>query len=354
MVGVVGIPNTYGGFEALAENLAHDLSDHSIPVTVFCEKNFSGAKIDLPNVLVERIGFYANGPQSILYDLWGMVKAAKRGGDVLLLGTAGTVFLPFFKLVWPNTRFMVNIGGLEWTRAKWGWLARTFLRTSEWTAVMFADTLIADNQGLCDYLLKTYGATSILIPYGGDQYNHLPVQEDILSLYGLEAGRYDFALARAQPDNNLELILHSYAESGKKLVFVSNWSSSQFGIEIRAKFSAYNNILLIGPIYEHRAIQTLRRCARFYIHGHSAGGTNPTLVEAMHAGLPIIAYDVVFNRHTTDGLARYFRTPTDLRAEVSALELSDAAVMGSALNAIAKERYTWAKVTQSYRELLCI
>lgn len=352
IVGVVGIPNTYGGFEALAENLAKDLSNHGIKTTVFCAKDFAGAPMDLDCVRVERLKFAANGPQSVLYDLVGMIKAASRGGDVLLLGTAGTVFLPLIKFIWPNSRFSVNIGGLEWAREKWGPIARFYLRLSEWTAVKYADNLIADNQGLCDYLLKKYGAESVLIPYGGDQYDGLPLEEETLSALDLRPGTYDFALARAQPDNNLELVLRAYAESGRRLVFVSNWSSSEFGRDMKEKFSATPNLHLIGPIYKQSEIQTLRRCARFYVHGHSAGGTNPTLVEAMHAGLPILAFDVVFNRYTTDGCAQYFRSASDLNMQLARLEASDTAAMGSALRRVALNRYTWAKVSQNYRELL--
>lgn len=353
IVGVVGVPNTYGGFEALAENLARDFSKHEIPTTIFCEKDFDATPIQLPNVNVEKLALNANGPQSVIYDLWGIVRAARRRGDVLLLGTSGTVFLPLIRLIWPACRITVNIAGLEWKREKWGRFAKAFLRLSEWTAVKFAHALVADNQGLCDYLLKVYSSSSIMIPYGGDQYNDIAQDSDILQTVGVESGGYDFALARAQPDNNLELILEAYCHTGRPLVFVSNWSSSAFGQELRRKYSSVPHLYLIGPIYEPERIQTLRKNARFYVHGHSAGGTNPTLVEAMHASLPILAFDVIFNRYTTCGWARYFTSANDLNEHISKLEGEDFRQAGLELKAIAEKNYTWARVSEEYRNLLC-
>lgn len=353
IVGVVGIPNSYGGFEALAENLVKDFSKHGVPTTVFCDRDFETTPLHLPNVHVERISFNANGAQSVLYDLWGLTKAARRGGDVLLLGTAGTVFLPFIRLMWPKCRVTVNIAGLEWKREKWGRSARAFLRFSEWTAVKFAHALVADNQGLCDYLLKVYSSSSIMIPYGGDQYNNLGEDPDILQTVGVEPGGYDFALARAQADNNLELVLKAYATSGRRLVFVSNWASSAYGRELRDKYASVRHLYLVGPIYEPERIQTLRRNARFYVHGHSAGGTNPTLVESMHSSLPILAFDVIFNRYTTSVCARYFTTADDLNEQINRLEVDDFRQVGRQLKSIAEKNYTWARVAEAYRNLLC-
>lgn len=353
IVGVVGIPNTYGGFEALAENLAKDFSDHGIPLTVFCEKDFTVVPLSLPNVEVERIDLNANGAQSVLYDFLGLIKAARRNGDVLLLGTAGTVFLPFIRILWPHCRVTVNIAGLEWKREKWGRLAKAFLRLSEWTAVKFAHALVTDNQGLSDYLQSVYSSSSVMIPYGGDQYNDLADDPDILRIVGVEPGAYDFALARAQPDNNLEMTLRAYAESGRNLVFVSNWASSTFGVDLRERYSSVPNLHLIGPFYEPERIQTLRKHARFYIHGHSAGGTNPTLVESMHSKLPILAFDVVFNRYTTAGLGRFFASAAELNEQVTRLERENFDEIGAQLKLIADKDYTWARVSASYRRLLC-
>lgn len=353
IVGVVGIPNSYGGFEALAENLARDFSTRGIALTVFCEKNFRILPLSLPNVEVEKIGFNANGVQSILYDLLGVLKAARRNGDVLLLGTACTVFLPFIRILWPNCRVIVNIGGLEWKREKWGRLAKAFLRLSEWTAVKFAHVLVADNLGLSDYLQRVYSSSSVMIPYGGDQYNDLLEDPDILQTIGVKQGKYDFALARAQPENNVELILQAFAKSGRQLVFVANWASSAYGRELQERYASVPNLHLVGPFYEPERIQTLRKHARFYIHGHSAGGTNPTLVESMHAGLPVLAFDVVFNRYTTSGCARYFSSPDALNAQIDTLEGEDFEEVGIRLKSIAAREYTWNRVAAAYRGLLC-
>jgi glycosyltransferase involved in cell wall biosynthesis len=163
---------------------------------------------------------------------------------------------------------------------------------------------------------------------------------------------YDLAVARAQPDNNLELILDAYACAGANLVFVSNWHSCSFGERLLEKYKRNTNLFLVGPIYSLGKMKALQLGARMYIHGHSAGGTNPSLVEAMWAGLPTVAYDVSFNRHTTENLATYFQSSEELATLLHRVDPGVIAESGQALAAVARRKFRWSNVRASYAELL--
>ncbi|NEK25143.1 DUF1972 domain-containing protein [Sulfitobacter sp. JBTF-M27] len=352
IVGIVGVPNNYGGFEALAENLVERFSRDNIPTTVFCEKHFSKSRNYLPDIVIERIGFSANGFQSILYDLIGMVRAARQGGTILLLGTSATAFLPLIRILWPTSKVVVNMAGMEWKRSKWGWIAKKYLKLGEYAAVKFSDKLVVDNQGLAEYVKKSYGVDPGVIPYGGDQFSDIPKKISILEKYNISPFEYDFALARAQPDNNIEMILDAYSRVPKDLLFISNWSSSTFGREILERFQRYSNIRLIGPVYDPVEINTLRSFSRVYIHGHSAGGTNPTLVEAMHAELPIVAFDVNFNRHTTENAALFFKDSSELESIINNLTSEDRTKVAMNLKEIAERRYRWDQIYEDYLGVL--
>lgn len=353
VVGIVGVPGQYGGFETLVEYLldARDLKKKK--VYVFCEKNvgkdrpssYKGANlIYLP--------LKANGGQSILYDALGMLIGAFKGTHVLILGTSATIFLPIFRVFFPRVRFVVNMAGLEWSRSKWGWVARKILLLNEWAAAKFSHKLIADNEGLLDYVRERYEVEGEYIPYGGDQYLDLVAEDKVFEEWDIPRSGYDFAIARAQSDNNLDLILDAYADLGVPLVYVSNWDSSEYGKELKSKYSSCKNIHMIGPVYSPEKVAALHKGAGMYVHGHSSGGTNPTLVEAMWSGLPILAFDVSFNRYTTESSAAYFSSKdelVELRRRVAGSEFERS---GQRHAETARKRYSWDSVCKRYLEVI--
>ena len=159
-------------------------------------------------------------------------------------------------------------------------------------------------------------------------------------------------MARAQVDNNMEVILDAYAKSGLDLVFVSNWTSSKFGRMMLNKYGEIPNLKLIGPIYDVRKIKALFERTRIYIHGHSAGGTNPVLVESMWARLPIVAFDVPFNKHTTEFKAFYFSGTDDLVRLTRSLTDESLSRCADELFQTANQLYKWEDIRASYETLL--
>ena len=350
IIGTQGVPAHYGGFETLAENLIGEAKSSDIEYTVICSsKDLKKDLCEYKGARLLYVGLRANGVQSIPYDIMSMCKVLRGYDVILILGISGCIFLPFVKLL-SKTKIIVNIDGLEHRRDKWGKVARWFLKLSESIAVKYADIVVADNKGIQDYVMKTYNRTSALIAYGGDQVIRdvkESCQEELLKEYDLQRDSYYMSLCRIEPENNCHIVLEAFAESEKTLVFIGNWDKSEYGTELKKKYVEKPNIRLWNAIYDLDTLYILRNNCSAYIHGHSAGGTNPSLVEAMFFGKPILAFNVVYNKATTYNKASYFSSSEDLVAILKSGTLCD----GGEIRQIAQEHYTWQKVVKEYETL---
>lgn len=352
ILGTVGVPGNYGGFETLADNLVtyHEESGNPIELTVYCSsKNLSARPASYHRAALQYVGLDANGVQSIPYDMIGLVDAIRRGYDrLLLLGVSGAVILPLLKL-FTHARIITNVDGIEWKRDKWQGLTKHYLRFAEKIAVKASDEVIADNQAIADYLKETYGCDAHVIPYGGD--HAVEAVADQSAVVHLPEG-YALGLCRIEPENNIAMILEAFDSLGRPLVFVGNWDKSPYGRELKRQYADHPTIVIHDPVYDARGLRAIRDKASIYLHGHSAGGTNPALVEMMHFGIPIAAHGCSFNRYTTENHALYFSSAEELRALVTQLSDGQAKAVGNAMLEIAQRRYTWATIGQSYFELL--
>lgn len=352
LLGTVGVPGRYGGFETLAENLVrfHTRTGHGARLTVWCSgkdnaehpEHFESANLCYVNLR-------ANGAQSIPYDAVSLWKAVRSGHDqILLLGVSGALALPLIRLI-SRARIVTNIDGIEWKREKWSLLARAVLGASEWAAVRFSHEVIADNQAIADHVGDTYGSDCHVIAYGGDHaLNHADEPEAPVGL----PMRYALALCRIEPENNVHTILEAFSSLETPLVFVGNWGNSAYGQDLKARYSAMFNLHILDPIYDPDTLYALRRRASIYVHGHSAGGTNPSLVEMMHFGVPVLAHGCNFNRYSTEDSALYFMTPEELVALVHNLPTEGANEIGNNMQEIACRHYTWDVIGEAYFALL--
>jgi glycosyltransferase involved in cell wall biosynthesis len=350
IVGTVGLPPRYGGFETLAHFLVWHLHD-SFDFTVYCsgpsysrhEKSYLGARL-------RYLPFSANGVQSIPFDIVSIADALLHEDVVLVLGVSGGAVLPLTRL--RRTRTILNIGGLDWQRSKWGGWASRYLKVSESMAVRSARVLVADNEGIAAYLSREYGRESVLIEYGGDQITLPRVTAEHLQRYSFLGQAYCFSVARIQPDNNIEMILSAFAQSPEHtLAMVGNWSASGFGRELKAQYGSCENLHLLDAIYDQDELNVLRGHCSIYVHGHSAGGTNPSLVEAMHLGLPILAFDVIYNRSTTEGAAEYFGSAAELAGRLRSVPAAEWNCQRSRMKSIADRRYCWSRIAAKYAEI---
>jgi len=351
IIGTVGIPATYGGFETLVEYLTKYLSNN-YDITVFCSgRNYSKRLTSYNGAKLIYINLYANGLQSIFYDVISLIKSLKFADTILTLGVSGCISLPIIRL-FSKKRIIVNIDGLEWKRDKWSPLVKKLLKLSEKLAVNYADVVISDNKVIQNYVKEFYGKQSVFIPYGADHVKKIVLTDDIRHKYSFLQSRYAFKVCRIEPENNIHLILDVFSEYKKlNIVIIGNWLNSEYGRNLKTIYCNFKNIFLLDPIYDQSILNQLRSNCYIYIHGHSAGGTNPSLVEAMYLGLPIIAYGVSYNKETTKDKALYFNNKKDLLYIIENLNDNQLNIIANDMYKIAQENYTWDKIAKTYSQL---
>lgn len=354
VIGTVGLPAKYGGFETLTEHLVNNLGDQ-YDFTVYCsKKRYSKTERTktYKNAQLRYINLEANGIQSILYDTLSILLALRKHQVLLILGVAGAWILPFVKF-FTNRKIIISIDGIEWKRDKWNLLAKLYLAWAEKVAVRFSHIDISDNESIQDYTALRYQTLSRVIEYGADHTQIVkPTTEDI-KRYPFLNNKYAIKVCRIEPENNLHMVIEAFYQYKKlQLVVVGNWNNSEYGKNLKTKYNNVPNILLLDPIYDQRTIDLIRCNATVYIHGHSAGGTNPSLVEAMYLGLPIFSYGVSYNKTTTAQNALYFKNTNELISLLETTTENELVQLGIEMKKIALKKYTWKKISHQYHLLI--
>lgn len=306
IIGSRGIPNHYGGFEQFAERfsvyaagLGHDVSVYCSSLHPNRESTFRGVK----RIQVYDAEHQIGTAGQFVYDLNCMVDARKRNFDVLLqLGYTSSSVWNF--LVPESMKLITNMDGMEWKRSKYNALTKLFLKQAERLAVKHSHRLIADSVAIADYLHQTYDRTAAYIPYGADVFDR--PDERMLKQYGLLTHAYHLLVARLEPENNIAMIIEGQLKSGSPfpLLVVGN-TNTVFGKYIRNKYAS-PQVRFTEGIYDNQVLNNLRHFSRMYFHGHSVGGTNPSLLEAMAAGALIAAHKNLFNQYVLKDNAYYF------------------------------------------------
>lgn len=347
IIGTVGVPACYGGFESLVENIL-DYTPEDVEYTVFCTSQKYENKLETyKGAKLKYLDLNANGIDSIMYD-YRSIKMSLDADIMLILGVSGCIFLPFIRRKYKG-KIITNIDGLEWKRDKWNFIAKWLLHYSEKMAVKYSDIVIGDNKGITDYVKEAYKKEAVLIAYGGDHVSK--VEDDTLyEKYPFCKNSYSVTVCRIEPENNIHVILEAFSKmSGNQLVMVGNWKNGEYGSELKEKYSKFDNIHLLDPIYENHTINWIRSNASVYVHGHSAGGTNPSLVEAMNFGLPILAFDCVYNRETTMNECLYWKNSEDIQYFFQSIPDLDS--IASKMQDIGKKLYSWEKIAEQYNSL---
>jgi glycosyltransferase involved in cell wall biosynthesis len=348
IIGTVGVPARYGGFETLAEQLAVGIDPAKHQLVLYCQRSaYPELEVTSPFAGHQRVllPLRANGGASMLHDMLAMAHAAflARADALLVLGYSGAWFLPFVRLLRPQIKIITNIDGMEWRRDKFGATARYVLRRLEWFATRFSHNIIADNAALVDLARDLHKIEPKLIAYGGD--HTLVEHEPFLNI----PPDYALSIARIEPENNCAMILEAFAASGAPLVFVGNWAASTYGCELKERYGSFANLTILDPVYDVKKLAYLRRDSACYIHGHSVGGTNPSLVEAIFHSDRILAYDCVFNRATLDDQGVYFETAADLATII--LSPESGKITNSEIGKL-RQKYRWDHVICEYLDII--
>lgn len=351
IIGTRGIPAIYGGFETLAEKLAEELSNE-FDITVYCSSKYYTQK--LTRHKGARLRYFpigANGFQGIIYDSVALIESLPRFDKVILLGAPAGFLLPLFGKL--NKKIIFNYGGLDFNRSKWNGTIQRFVKFGKDIATKFSGQVVADNKGIQDFIFSENKRESILIPYGANHVQEAIITEQDKVKYPFLNEKYALVVARIQKDNNIELILNAFKKSKElTLVVIGNWSNSKWGINLKKSFSNIQNIVLLDAIYDQKELDKIRRSCYLYIHGHSAGGTNPSLVEAMFLGLPVISYGSIFNKYTSLNKAIYFENEKQLLEIIQTISKKTIEEVSKNLKEIAIQKYTWNKVAHSYKVLI--
>jgi len=350
ILGTRGIPNAYGGFEQFAEYLSKALVKKGHEVWVYCSSSHPYRMTTWEGVHLIHIadpeGRFGTTGQFI-YDYSCFSDARKRDFTILLqLGyTSSSIW--YFR--WPRTINVVNMDGLEWKRSKYSRPVQAFLKKAEALAVRHADHLVSDSLAIRNYIKSTYNSDSSFIAYGADiptDYN-----EQLLQNFGIAAGKYFLVIARMEPENNIETIIRGYLRSKKEapLVLVGNMSTGHAS-ELRKQYLS-PSIRFIPAIYDREVLNALRHYSAGYFHGHSVGGTNPSLLEAMACSCPIIAHDNEFNRSVLGPDALYFKDEAGVAAQLDLLPgFNGKQSIDNNLQKI-RQQYQWPQVIDAYDNL---
>jgi glycosyltransferase involved in cell wall biosynthesis len=354
IVGTVGIPAKYGGFETLAEHLVRHMSSE-FDITVYCTKKKYSREERVKEYLGAKLvylPFDANGVSSILYDCISIFHAVFFADVIMVLGVSGGIMLPFVRR-FTRRKLIVSIDGIEWKRDKWIRPAKWYLWWAEKIAVKYSHADIADNESIQDYTAYRYKSLSNIIEYGADHTMKICPNAEHYTMYPFLEKPYAFKVCRIEPENNIHIVLKAFSKiSSIPLVMIGNWKNSEYGKELYSQYAKNENIILLDPIYDQGKLDLIRGNASIYIHGHSAGGTNPSLVEAMYLELPVIAFNVSYNRTTTENKAWYFNSEADIINIIDAASAADLISKAKLMKEIADRRYTWKVITDKYSYLV--
>lgn len=355
ILGIRGIPAAHGGFETFAHHLALWLHARDWDVTVYCQGSETGRReesrwegIRLIHIPVKR-----DGPVgTIEFDVKSTLDALKQPGMILTLGY-NTGFLALLPRLKGITNY-INMDGLEWKRAKYSFAAKAYLWLNERLAGYCGNRLIADHPAIADHLATRVSRAKIdMIPYGSSAIESAD-SSPLISL-GLEPGQFLTLIARPEPENSILEIVKAFSRKprGVKLAVLGKYSRA-VPYQASVLDCASDEVVFPGAIYDEPSIQALRFHCLAYMHGHQVGGTNPSLVEALGAGNPVIAHDNPFNRWVAGNAATYFTNEDECADRIDTL-LTDQvarADMGTAARQRWAAAFTWTAVLESYRTLL--
>ncbi|MET0694070.1 MAG: DUF1972 domain-containing protein [Propionibacteriaceae bacterium] len=356
ILGTHGVPANYGGFETAAENVAKFLLRQGWRVVVYCQVEGKGPitedtwqGIERVNIPIDRDGWLGTSQ----FDLLSIRHASKHSDICLTFGYNTAIFNTWQRLRRiPN---VINMDGIEWSRARWGPLRQGILYANERIGCVVGNALIADHPEIAVYLRRKAPARKVhTITYGAETLLSAP--REIPESYGLTPGRYLTLIARPIPENSILEIVQGYSKRRREhpLVILGGYSPDTDPYHRAVMEAASDEVKFVGGIYDPELVQGLRFHSLGYVHGHTVGGTNPSLVEALGAGNPVIAHDNPYNRWVAQDAALYFHTADDLDAAVTQLIESPGLVtrLGAAARSRHASEFTWEHVAGQYEDLL--
>ena len=355
ILGIRGVPAAHGGFETFAEQLALYLTANGWQVTVYCQEQGKGAAYESEWQGVRRMHIPVvgdNALSTIKFDWQAARHAARQGGLCLTLGYNTAIFNLWQRLNGQTNIF--NMDGLEWQRDKWRFLERLWLWLNERAGCWLGQHLVADHPEIKAHLETRVASEKItMIPYGAHSVNQST--RELLAPFGVVANEYSIIIARPEPENSiLEMVAaFSTKKRNHKLVVLGKFESNN-AYHQQVLAAASKEVIFVGAIYDVPTVSALRFYCRCYFHGHTVGGTNPSLIEALGAGNAVLAHNNKFNRWVAKQGAVYFNDEADCALLLEQLLEDDAKLASMRLASLQrfKNHFTWPQVLADYAHLL--
>ncbi|MGY1665228.1 DUF1972 domain-containing protein [Geodermatophilus sp. SYSU D00696] len=353
LVGTRGVPARYGGFETAVEEVGRRLADRGHRVVVYCRTSPGVAEappaehlgmelVHLPAAHRRSLETLSHTALSVRHLLTHRTDAA------IVFNAANAPLLPAVRAA--RIPVATHVDGLEWKRAKWGPVGRRYYRVAESLAVRWSDVLIADAEGIAEYYRTAFGAPTTLLTYGAPL---ISPGSDELAEVGLEPGGYHLVVARFEPENHVDVVVEGYvaSDAAKPLVVVGSAPYAD-AYTRRVHALADERVRFLGGVWDQELLDQLYAHCATYLHGHSVGGTNPSLLRAIGAGAAVTAYDVDFNREVVRDSGRFFRTPQDVARQIASVEADPEGTRRAGRRARAlAARYDWDEVADGYEQL---
>lgn len=346
-IGTAGLPNRYGGFESFLEACGPEFAEYDDVIVTCDAAKYPDRAPVWQGVRRMFLGVPANGAASVLHDVLAFARVLPQAHTIIILGVSGGIAFPLLRLACMLTgrRLIVNVDGVEWRRAKFSRVKRAYLRLSDTLAQWFAQDVVVDNEALRPFLTAIGRRKATCIPYSGDQVVRRS-DVDPATRSGM------LTICRIEPENNCHLLLEAAtaaiaADPDLTYDFIGNWDASDYGRRLRTQFGAVAGITLHDPVYDPEVIAGYRERCTTYLHGHSVGGTNPSLVEMLFYDCRIVVFDCSFNRETAAATVEYFsdiNTLCFLLHGVADSNLTERAAI--------RKRYTRKAITLQYRNLI--
>lgn len=372
IIGSRGYEKDYGGWETFVKRLADNYDKTKANIYV-SEITFNKRELEYKknNIICNPIYTRkVKGATMMIYSIKTLyyylsyIKANNLKNCIFLI--LGLKMGPFLKILNRqikdlNIKVFVNPDGLEWKRSKWSYPIKNFFLYEEKVMLNYCDGIICDNEGIKEYLENTYKKNKIpkyFIAYGTDEIDLTNIDEDkILKEFNLKKDNYLLIVGRCVPENNLELIIKEFMKSSikKDLVIISNINSDKYYEKLKIITNLENDsrIIVIPGIYDKEKLCVIRKNAFLYLHGHSVGGTNPSLLEAMNYTDLNILYDVDFNRNVGGNTCLYFNSnKNNLKKLLDNIEvLEKNKKLGVLARKRVKEHYTWDFIVKKYEDV---
>ena len=350
LIGTRGVPAQYGGFETCVEEVGRRLADRGHRVTVYCRNSSGERPTDhLGMALVHLPALHHRTLETLSHTGLSVAHSLVRRPDVaIVFNCANAPFLPLLRAA--KIPFATHVDGLEWKRAKWGPSGQRYYRRAERMAVRWSSALIADAQGISEYYSATHGASTDLIAYGAPLVDR---NVDRLAELNLVANQYHLVVARFEPENHILEIVRGYTMSGATLPLIVIGSAPySHAYTKQVQEAADSRVRFMGAVWDQELLDQVYAGANTYLHGHSVGGTNPSLLRAIGAGVATDAFDVNFNREVLGPSGRFFTSPEQVARLVEDAEQFPARVAERGRWALDQaHRYDWDDVTDSYENL---